>query len=288
MRAWVLGACATACAPNTAGVGSGGAGGVNQDDTADDGSAGPGSGTGATSQGSADGTGGGSGAATDDAGGSTTNPPPPPPPPPIDTGDSDTAGDTAAGSTTGEDVPPPPPDEELLEHATFGGCIEPLWCYSGDVFNPAGGAMWMQECFTASLAPPFELVELEVVVRGLAAQVTNVDVEVYANNGAAGPGPLLGSRSVDVAGLGIGSNIITVDTPISINQANICIGVAAPDAGLAGALGVAVNEGFTQGDVSFFRLQGGGGCNHPAWTDVIDLNPNPAGNWCIRGTIREL
>jgi hypothetical protein len=148
--------------------------------------------------------------------------------------------------------------------------------------------MWMQECFTATLAPPFELVELEVIVRGLAPEVSNVQLEVYAHDGMTGPGMLLGTRPVDVAGLAIGANAIAVMPPIPIDQANVCFGLAAPDPGLAGSLGVSVNEAFVQPEVSFFRLQGGGGCNFPAWADVMDVNPMPAGNWCIRGTIREL
>jgi hypothetical protein len=148
--------------------------------------------------------------------------------------------------------------------------------------------MWMQECFTATLAPPFELIELEAVVRGLAPQVTNVQLQVYADGGAAGPGVLIDSRAVNVGSLVLGTNTIAVEPPIGIGVTDVCIGLAAPDAGLAGSLGVAVNEAFLQNDASYFRLMNGAGCNFPAWTDVVDANPTPEGNWCIRGTIRDL
>lgn len=264
-----LGAWALACTTNPYATGTSSSAGVGHDETT--------AGEASTSRGSATDTGGGTG---DGDAGMTTAPATTMPP-------SDSTGTSAAAeSSTGEDVPPQV--EEVLERASLGSCYEPMWCYLGDVFNPAGGPMWMQECFTATLAPPFELVELEVIVRGLAPEVSNVQLEVYAHDGMTGPGMLLGTRPVDVAGLAIGANAIAVMPPIPIDQANVCFGLAAPDPGLAGSLGVSVNEAFVQPEVSFFRLQGGGGCNFPAWADVMDVNPMPAGNWCIRGTIREL
>lgn len=270
LGAWVL-----ACMPNASGVGNRPIGVYDGGGTTEtSGTTGPGGTEPGVPTGSAD--------ATDGSGMPTTTLPP------DDSGDGEgsstttTTGEPSDGTSTGE---VPPPLTELLEHASFDACNLPLWCYSnGDIFDPAGGPMWMQECFTATLEPPFELTELEAVVSGLHLAVGTVQVQVRERTAGGGPGATIATRIVSVVG---GHNTIAVVPPIAIDQAEVCIGLAATQSGLAGALGVAVNESATEGGISWFRLEGGEGCNYPSWADVIAETPTPTGNWCIRGTIAE-
>jgi hypothetical protein len=50
-------------------------------------------------------------------------------------------------------------------------------------------------------------------------------------------------------------------------------------------LGVAVDETSTLPDLSFIRLTGSGACDIQSFVDVIDLDPEPSGNWCIEALI---
>ncbi len=206
----------------------------------------------------------------------------------VTNGSVDTTGpgpdDTTMGMDTNDSGPG---EEEVVEHTGFGGCSEPLWCYVNPNVNvPAGGATWAQECFTTDMQPPFELVEFEFVLRGLAVpQVTNVALQVYERVPGGGPASAIEARPLDVPMLEYGLNTITLDDPITITTQDFCLGLAAPDPGLGGSLGVSVNPTSSLPNVSYIRLLGDGQCYLPGWQEVISLNPYPSGNWCIRGTI---
>ena len=80
-----------------------------------------------------------------------------------------------------------------------------------------------------------------------------------------------------------GLNALTMNPPLSIEQQEVCIGVASPNP--MGALGISVNESSLLDDRSYLRMERGGGCTFPDWVDTIDLGTNPDGNWCIRALI---
>ncbi len=258
----LIAACAMvmACAPASEGFGDGSATQLGGDDSTGDG--------GMTSMQSADG--------------------------PTSAAEGNGSGGGSEGDSTGAgegDGPEPMAEEEELGRANFGGCNQPLWCYAGgNINNPAGGAIWAQECFRADMEPPFELVEVEAVIRGMSPELFNIELQVYERSGSGGPMSQqpLATRMIPREDLSIGVNTITLESPIELDRQRFCIGLAAPDEGLFGSLGVSVDPGSQVDDVSYFRIEGNGGCWLPQWTDVIDDEPNPSGNWCIRGTVREL
>lgn len=65
------------------------------------------------------------------------------------------------------------------------------------VSEPVGQQQWMQECVHATLTPPFDLREAELDLWALGGDLDTLRVEVFANDGAAGPGTLLGERPLD-------------------------------------------------------------------------------------------
>lgn len=175
--------------------------------------------------------------------------------------------------------------QEVLERAEFGRCAQPLWCYMSEIETPANTPIWPQECFTATFEPPFELVEVQVVLRGLGDEIEDVELEVFERT-VNGPGALIGSQPLDASALFIGTNTLVVDPPLTIEQQEICIGFAAPDPEPARALGVSVSPAFTEAEASYVRMGGGGPCLIRDWSDVVELQTMPSGNWCIQGTIR--
>lgn len=277
-----LGLWALGCSPNTSSAGSSSAGNTLGDEGTTmgvtDGATSMLDGTG-VADGSATGTGNDSNPTmpgTDDGPATTM------PPDGTDDGPMETTDDGPAESS-GE---PPPPMSELLANQDFSGCNLPMWCFQGNVDSPVGQEQWMQECFQASLTPPFELHQVEFDLWGFGGMLPDLRVQVYANNGPPGPGGLIAEQGFNAGSLSPGMNTINLNPPLVIDQQNICIGIASPNPG--GALGVSVNESSLIPDVSYFRLDRGSGCNIFNWTDMIDFNPYPTGNWCIRGTIEEL
>lgn len=182
--------------------------------------------------------------------------------------------------------------EPALHHLTVTdqtACDLPLWCYrEPNVWDEAGEPTYGQQCFTSTTAPPFELSSVHYVVADVAPQLNAFALEVYSHD-AGGPNEVIASEPMMAADATMGSHEFVFDPPLQIDDAQFCVGFAAPYAGLAGALGMAVDVGSDVGGASYIRLEGGGGCSIPFWTDVIDqLDPNPSGNWCIDVQIREL
>ncbi len=187
---------------------------------------------------------------------------------------------SSSGSSTGEEV-----KQEVLERADFRGCAQPLWCFSDEIENPAGAPIWPQECFTANTEPPFELVEVQAVIRGLGEEIADVTLEVHGRT-QDGPGALLASQSLDATRLVIGINTFMLEPPLVLERQEICIGFAAPEPEPARALGVSVDPASSEMAASYLRMEGGGACLLPDWSDVIELDTMPAGNWCIQATIQ--
>lgn len=283
-----LGGGALACSPNTGGQGTGGGGqpGGNDDGTSTGGDDN-------TGPQISDGVGDASGSATQGGSATGTTTDDPVTTDPADTTDGTDPGSTTMGDDEGQEsstTDEPPPQQELLEHADFASCGLPVWCLDGDGF-PVTQDMWMQQCFSATLEPPFALTELELRVDEIFGNLSGFEVEVYAYNPAAGgPGDFpLASQSHPPGDLNVGLNTITLDPPLMIEQQDICIGVRSDGIG-SGALGVSLSMTHVP-NTSYFQLftGGGGACDLPDWVNHtgLDLNGFTPGNWCIRGTIVE-
>ncbi len=202
-------------------------------------------------------------------------------PPDGDSSGGDGPPDSGEEGSTGEPVPPP--EQETLARSDFNDCSVPFWCIydPGNPFEgPPNQQFSAQECFNATLTPPFELRELDFVVGGINGNVDDVRVRVYARNGSNGRGALLAEQAVGPAVMGV--NAVDLTPPLVIEQQDICIGVVSQTGNAA--LGVAMDETIAQNNVSFFRVSGD--CNW-GWTDVYDVESNPTGNWCIHGLIVE-
>ena len=199
---------------------------------------------------------------------------------PTDTGDGEA--DASSDETSGDDGG----GKELLQNHPALECDTPLWCFQGNPFNPVGDPTFVQECFSASLTPPFELVEVAYVVAGKSDQLAEFDLEVREFDGVR-PGQLIEARPLDaVPHATDGENLLQLeDNPIVIDSQSFCVGFATHAPGLAGALGIAVDEGSQVQDVSYYRIDGEQACAIETFLDVIDDQPTPTGNWCISAVV---
>jgi hypothetical protein len=203
---------------------------------------------------------------------------------------ADTTGsDPTAESTAG---PPDPstsaaPAEEPLQNAAQTACDLPLWCYySPDVSNPAGGPIWIFECFESSLTPPLEVVEVNFVVPVRPAGLQAVDFQVRARNGDR-PGEVIDQEVVQPASIQEGDNTLVPGWD-PIDTTSFCVGFYTDLVDAAGGIGIAADTDSAIQDVSWIQLQKGGGCQYDL-VDVMDASPTlvPTGNWCLDIVVRE-
>ena len=231
-----------------------------------------------TSGGSAEGTSAGSsptsagpGGPGDGASGDTVDP--------STTSGADSGSDGVMGdSTTGT-----MPMTEALQNAPQAACDGPFWCvYNGNPADPTGGPLRDQECFSATLTPPFALTEVHYEVWMAAAQLGGFDLEVRQRN-ASGPGPLIASVPLNPGQhANQGSNTLQLNAPITIETGEFCVGFSAAQPGLQSALGIAVDTSSAIEGVSYLDLDTN--CSTPGFVDVIATyagSANGVGNWCI-------
>ncbi|HET6585713.1 MAG TPA: hypothetical protein VFG69_19780 [Nannocystaceae bacterium] len=231
-----------------------------------------------------------SGTSADDTGGTTptaTDPTSATDP----TAATDPGSSTATGTSDATDATTSS-HEPAVHHLTItdqSACDLPLWCFwQPNVWDEAGDPTYGQQCFTSPVAPPFELLSVHYVVADVSSEVDAFVLEVYSHD-AGGPDQVIAFEPMTAAEATVGSHEYVFAPPLQIDAAQFCVGFATPYAGLAGALGMAVDVGSSVGAASYLRLEGNGGCSIPVWTDVIDgLDPTPSGNWCIDVQIREL
>lgn len=165
-------------------------------------------------------------------------------------------------------------------------CVEPLWCADGDdLFDPLPADVWGQECFRSPWAQ-FEVVEANYWLAAVDPALDDYDIELREyDTTTQRPGSLIDVWTEPVGAFAPGERSIALETLVT--TANFCVGFAAvsnPEA----ALGMAVDPSSDVGDVSFLRLNGPDACAVPAYEDVIDLQPTPAGNWCIEVRVRRV
>lgn len=194
-----------------------------------------------------------------------------------------TAGDGPGSSSGGSQ-----PATYHLQHGDQTACDDPLWCfYNGNLLNPAGDPIEGQECFTAPIAPPFELVSMHYSVAAVHTDLEQFEIRVYERDGG-GPTNIVEQVVLTQLDASPMEHDYEFDTPIQITTQEFCIGFATTEPGLASALGMAIDTDSTIGDASFFRMEGNGACNIPDWEDVVSFQPTPFGNWCMDAEIREI
>lgn len=194
-----------------------------------------------------------------------------------------TAGEGAGSSSTGGQ-----PATYHLQHGDQTACDDPLWCYfNGNVLSPAGDPIEGQECFTAPISPPFELLSMHYSVAAVHTDLEDFELRVYERDGG-GPSNLIEQVTLTQLDASPMEHDYEFAAPIQIDTQEFCIGFATTAPGLASALGMAVDTDSTVGDASFFRMEGNGACNVPDWEDVVSFQPNPFGNWCMDAEIREI
>jgi hypothetical protein len=198
---------------------------------------------------------------------------------------------TSPPSTTDDDGTSTTSADAMIHHlmpTQQTDCSQPLWCFSGDVWNEVGDPIYGQQCFTSPVAPPFELLSVHYIVADVAPELTGFMLEVQSRD-AEGPTGMLSFEQKFAGDATPGDHEHVFEPPMQIVDPQFCVGFSAPYEGLAGGLGMAVDVGSSVGDVSFIRLEGPQGCVFPSWTDVIDdFDPTPSGNWCIDVQIREI
>lgn len=233
---------------------------------------------GPTSAGSAEGTSAGT-SATSSGPGSTGDPTDPTDSDPTTTMSTGTGDDTA--ESTGNSTVTEP-----LQNAPQAACDGPFWCVNnGDPGDPTGGPMAMQECFTATLTPPFDLVTVNYEMWMVAAQMGAFELQVRARNGNGSPGNVIDTVPLDPGmHANEGANTLTLDPPITIESQEFCVGFDAPLPGLQSALGLAVDVTFLQPNTSYLGYPANhSNCPFGGFTDIatLDNGNNGAGNWCL-------
>ncbi len=202
----------------------------------------------------------------------TTTAPEPTTAPTTDPGES-TQGETDA--TSGGRT------SEHLQNTDQTACNGPFWCvYNANVNNPTGGPLEDQECFTSTLEPPFDLVEVNYVVYMSAPELGPFDL-VVRRRGVSGPGAVIDAVSLQADPWGDeGPHTLTVDPPITIDDASFCVGFDANGAGLQSALGIAVDAGSDVIGTTWVDFDTY--CATQGFVDVVaDFDGIGEGNWCI-------
>ncbi len=129
--------------------------------------------------------------------------------------------------------------------------------------------------------------EVRYFIGATEPELNNVELQVYTRGGN-GPVTLLYSQTLNVASdMTVGDHTITLNNVWLNNSNSFCVGLAAPNNGKSGALGVAVDTNSSSVGVSYLKLEASGACYLPQWNDVLVLKPNPHGNWCITAKIMQ-
>lgn len=200
------------------------------------------------------------------------------------TGSSGASASEGDSSSSGEG----PPATHHLMNSDQTECGDPLWCfYNGNVDVPAGDPIEGQECFTSPVAPPFELIEMHYIVASTHTDLEAFELRIFERDGGA-PTDLIASIDATSVEASPVEHCYAFDPPIVIDTQEFCVGFGAFEPGLASSIGMAVDTASAVPDVSYVRMEGAGDCDIPDWEDASMHIPEPAGNWCMDATIREL
>lgn len=201
----------------------------------------------------------------------------------VDPGTS-TSTSTDATSSTGDPMDPPPP--EHLQLYDPQNCTMPLWCYNTNdgVFAGVPARTGSQACFTPTTPPPYGLTRVGYVIAA-AFGGPAAALQIHERTGM-GPGKLITELPLDANGLTVGPHALVFNDPIVIDVPAFCLGlIGGSKDNPAAGLGVAVDTTMLPPQQSFLRIDGGGGCNLPNWSDIATVNPTPKGAWCIDADI---
>lgn len=200
-----------------------------------------------------------------------------------DEGDDDGDDDGGDDETTAAQ-----PEVEHLQNADLDTCTQPLWCfYNGDIDYGTGDGVWSQECFEASLPPPFEITQVHYVVAETGNNPVAIDLQIRPRDGNLPGGPPT-TIGLPVAYSSEGEHTFELPDPVQIDDSEFCIGFRVPDTNSDGAVGIAVDDTGTTPGLSWLRLSGSGACNVAQWLDATTDSLTGDGNWCIDVMIREV
>lgn len=192
-----------------------------------------------------------------------------------DDDDDDASSSTSTGeSSTGDE----PVASARLSHVDFERCVDPVWCVSIVDGQPRGGPLWLQECFKSSVAPPFQVERIDVVIAEVRSVLDPFEIEIRRRELDGSPGGRIWYDTIPGAGLDEGLLHIDLDlsSPV-VDTPGFCVGFYIESPGLAGALGIAVDRFSDVENASYVR-----GCSIPSFTDLHDLSAaNPGRNWCV-------
>lgn len=235
---------------------------------------------------------------TSDSGPVTTGPGPTSDPTQGETSVGDSGSTTAVSATSGnptdggQETTAAQPEEEHLQNADQDNCNTALWCFFADgnnVGSPTGDETWTQECFTATLDPPFELTEVHWFIADTGSNPTALDLQIrpVENNGPGGP-PLVIALPGNYSDQG--EHTYVLQNPVQIDSTRFCVGFRAPSNGQSsGAVGFAVDTTQQMSGVSFIRIDGESGCDlFPDWYDASNDQFSNDGNWCLDVKIRQI
>ncbi len=200
------------------------------------------------------------------------------------TGDDGTIGES---ETTGAPDEPEPEHEHLINYTPGASCDHAGWCVDGQnndqtlMVNIAGA-----ECFTATLPPPFELVEVHYFIDDVLGELGDSFTLSVIEFVDASPGAQL--AGVELPGAewsAVGEHTLTLDEPLVVDAPGFCVRI---EGGVdeQSTLGIGLDLDSDVPEVSFVQSAG---CGVPALTDWFTLdNAIQTGNWCVDAEIREI
>lgn len=110
--------------------------------------------------------------------------------------------------------------EDLQNHD--GSCEMVVWCTDNNTMEGVGPHAYA-ECFTnVSLTPPFDVTRVTYQVGQLQITPTQFTLEVRSWTGS-GPGTVLGTHALTGTDAALGSHVINLTNPISVNASSFCV-----------------------------------------------------------------
>ncbi len=201
-------------------------------------------------------------------------------------GGSGTTGVTDTSSTTEGDTSSTgaPGEAQNYGHYAPGGCAmdHPRWCYNPITNIGIGARIWGQECFPGLQgAFRIEAINYRVAVEMSNPHSPRIEIYSYSGGGPSGkPLVTVPLTSDDVKPGEYEYDVSMMDIQVS---APFCVGIVGGSSMLENwsALGVAVDGIEPAIGLSFMKSDGPMGCNVPEFQDIVDLNPESQGHWCI-------
>lgn len=156
-----------------------------------------------------------------------------------------------------------------------GSCEDALWCEEQGTGGV--GPSYTQECFKATLTPPFDLIEVGYSI-GKAQPLPNLALEIRAFAGGE-PGAVIESVSLQPGEGAAGDHQILLQPPVKLQSSSFCVGLRS-----TGAFGMATDLAYGSPGTSFMRFDG---CDITEFVEMSQSGAAQLGNWCLVATIEK-